>query len=201
MLTELTGAVASADKPNSDSQATGVDALATIAPVALVPFTEAHLTNRYVHWLNDSVNVRYSEQRHRKHTVKSCREYFEGIAEPDRFWAIETLDLGHVGNLKATVDPFNEVADLSILVGREFWGQGIGFQAWCLAIEEMRQAGMRLITAGTLECNEAMLAIMWRSGMTRDGRRLQHMMVEGRPTDVIYGAISGAKTCHTTRTA
>jgi len=45
------------------------------ARLRMVPFSEAHLTTRYVGWLNDPEVVRYSEQRHQTHTIESCRSY------------------------------------------------------------------------------------------------------------------------------
>ena len=47
--------------------------------LTLTPFnTERHLTERYVAWLSDPDVVRYSEQRHRTHTLASCRHFAEG---------------------------------------------------------------------------------------------------------------------------
>lgn len=68
----------------------------------LEPFAEPHLTERYVGWLNDPDVVRFSEQRHRRHTLASCEAYwrsFEGT--PNHFWAIVADDasLGHIGNI------------------------------------------------------------------------------------------------------
>jgi [ribosomal protein S5]-alanine N-acetyltransferase len=33
----------------------------------IVPFSEKHLQEKYVGWLNDKELMRYSEQRHKKH--------------------------------------------------------------------------------------------------------------------------------------
>ena len=159
----------------------------------LVPFSLRHLTERYVAWLNDPEVVRYSEQRFRQHTLGSCREYwmsFEGT--PHAFWAIEALDSsqGHVGNITAHVDAHNQTADVGILVGeRAAWGRGLGGEAWSAVVEHLlAQPGVRKVTAGTLSCNAAMLAVMRRSGMVDDGRRARQCLVDGAEMDVVHAA-------------
>jgi [ribosomal protein S5]-alanine N-acetyltransferase len=168
------------------------------AQVRLKPFAERHLTARYVAWLNDPEVVRYSEQRHRRHTLESCRAYRDSLAgTPHKFWAIEAPTLGHVGNITATVDSANRVADLAILLGeRAAWGCGVGTRAWALALEWLLgPGGMRKVTAGTMAENAAMLAIMKKSGMDEEGRRRGQFLLDGRPVDAVlmarFGKIGG----------
>lgn len=71
------------------------------------PFREHHLTEAYVGWLNDPEVVRYSEQRHQKHTMESAREYFQTQENSiNSFIAIEVLegDAIHIGNMRAFVN-------------------------------------------------------------------------------------------------
>src|SRR5262245_44345540 len=63
------------------------------ARVRLVPFGPQHMTATYVGWLNDPVVVRYSEQRHRAHTLDTCRAYFDFMQSGGHhFWAVERTD-------------------------------------------------------------------------------------------------------------
>jgi len=158
------------------------------------PFSEAHLTDRYVAWLNDPEVVRFSEQRHRNHTTESCRAYlasFDGT--PHYFWAIVSRDLtlGHIGNINAYVDLHNRTADLGIIIGElAVWGRGYGSEAWhavCrFLLGDLR---LRKVTAGTLAINAGMLGIMQRIGMRDDGRRIRHHIADGREVDVIHMAL------------
>lgn len=158
------------------------------------PFSASHLTDRYVGWLNDPDVVRFSEQRHRTHTMESCRAYLASFAgTPHYFWAVVARDvaLGHVGNVNAYVDPNNRVADVGILIGeRNVWGCGYGSEAWqavCgFLLDELE---LRKVTAGTLATNAGMLGIMRRIGMREDGRRVKHAVVDGQEIDVIYMAL------------
>ncbi|HEX2188394.1 MAG TPA: GNAT family protein [Longimicrobiaceae bacterium] len=160
----------------------------------VVPFGEEHLTGRYVGWLNDPVVVRYSDQRFRAHTLESCRAYMESFAgTPHHFWAIMARDpaLGHIGNLNAYVSTLHRVADVGIVVGeRQAWGKGYGSEAWIAVCDYLlRPGGMRKVTAGTLEVNRPMLAIMERAGMVPDGRQVRQNLFEGREVDVVRAAL------------
>jgi RimJ/RimL family protein N-acetyltransferase len=157
------------------------------------PFSEKHLTQRYVNWLNDKEVVKYSEQRHKQHTFESCKKYFESFANtPNYFWAISLRDTkAHIGNMNAYINTMNKVADIGILLGdREMWGKGYGLEAWKAVCDHLfDNVGIRKITAGTLVLNTGMLNIMIRSGMIEDGRRIRHYLFEGREVDVLHYAL------------
>lgn len=159
----------------------------------LVPFEERHLTDRYVGWLNDPEVVRYSEQRHRRHDLASCRQWVEGMrAGGHPFWAIETSEaaLGHVGNVAAYVDRANRVADVTILIGeRAAWGRGLGMEAWRATCDWLLAgAGMRKVTGGAMAANRAMVRVMERTGMRPDGVRAGQFLLDGRAVDLVHYA-------------
>jgi ribosomal-protein-alanine N-acetyltransferase len=172
---------------------TGTGALET-PRLRVLPFGEEHLTERYVGWLNDPEVVRFSEQRHHVHTLESCRAYWRSFAgTPHHFWAVVARDppLGHLGNLNAYVDDRNGVADVGILIGeRAAWGRGFGLEAWTAVVDWLFAVrGVRKVTAGTVAPNRGMLRIMERAGMVEDGRRVRHLLVEGREVDVVHAAL------------
>jgi ribosomal-protein-alanine N-acetyltransferase len=159
----------------------------------VTPFEERHLTPRYVSWLNDPEVVRYSEQRHRTHTLDSCRAYFESFrGSPHEFLAIEASvpELGHIGNIGVAVDVPNATGDVSIIVGeKRAWGTGLASKAWCAVVEALLQPGrLRKVTAGTMEVNLPMLRLMARSGMTIEGRKEGQFLFEGRPVALVQAA-------------
>ena len=160
--------------------------------LSVVPFAQRHLTDRYVAWLNDEETMRHSENRHRTHTLESCRAYWQSFERsPHFFWAIETEDLGHIGNINAYLDPPNETADVGILIGhRESWGHGYGLEAWMLVAQFLFESqGIRKLTAGTAANNIGMLKIMERAGMQPDGRRARQLLIDGAEVDVVYTAV------------
>lgn len=160
---------------------------------------------RYVGWLNDPLVVRYSEQRHNTHTLATCEAYWRSFAgTPSLLWAIvvpggvsgdETNALCHIGNISASIDMVNSVADVGIMIGeRSVWNQGYGVEAWKAVCRHLLcDRGLRKISAGTLSVNTAMLGIMRRSGMLEDGRRTGQFLFEGQAVDVVYAALFADK--------
>lgn len=159
----------------------------------IVPFSRKYLTEQYVSWLNDLETMKYSEQRHKRHMIQSCYEYwksFEGT--PNDFWAIVLINQEkHIGNITTYKDTFNNVVDVSILIGeRTMWGQGYGLEAWqAMCSYLFREEKVRKITAGTLSVNKAMIKIMKKSNMIEDGRRKRHCICRGKEIDIIYAAL------------
>lgn len=157
-------------------------------------FSETFLTARYVSWLGDPAVVRHSDQRHRRHTLESCRSYMQSFeVSPHYFMAIVAKDpaLGHIGNINAYVDVHNAVADIGILVGEKaVWGQGYGSEVWSAFTRFLlNDQGMRKVTAGTMATNYGMLGIMRRCGMTIEATRRRQALWEDQEVDMVYAAL------------
>ena len=161
----------------------------------LEPISEEYLTDRYVGWLNDKIITAHSEQRHKAHTLESCRQFAESMQTAGHYlWAIVATDnpsLGHIGNLSAYIDAANDIADLTILIGEQAsWGHGYGSEAWIAACEWLfDEAGMRKITAGTMATNIAMIGIMKKAGMVEEGRKKNQFLQDGKEVDAVYAAL------------
>lgn len=160
----------------------------------IVPFSAVYLSPRYVGWLNDPAVVRYSEQRHKRHTLESCRQYWQSFQDsPHFFWAITTTDsgLGHIGNINAYIDEFNSTASVGIMIGeRTASKKGYGLEAWIAVCNYLLyHICIRKVTAGTLAINKGMLRIMERSGMVADGKWVRHYIVDGEEVDIIFATL------------
>jgi RimJ/RimL family protein N-acetyltransferase len=148
-------------------------------------------TPRQVAWLNDPNVVRFSEQRHQRHTLHSQLNYVTGF--PGFIWGIHLVDSGeHIGNLGAAIDLHNQVADVGIIIGdQSCWGKGMGFEAWDAACSWLlsREGGaVRKLEAGCMKTNEAMLRIIKKSRFAQEGERVNHFIVNGAPvTAVLFG--------------
>jgi RimJ/RimL family protein N-acetyltransferase len=161
--------------------------------LTLRPFdTARHLNERYVAWLGDADVVRFSEQRHRTHSIGSCRTFVQRFEEgPDRLWAIEqSADSLHIGNIHAEIDTANGLADVAILIGeRDVWGQGYGQEAWNAVLAWLLDEALtRKVVAGCMRGNTAMIRIMERSGMSPDGTRPAQYLLDGVPEDIVFYA-------------
>lgn len=163
--------------------------------VRIISFNEKHLNENYVSWLNDIDVVRYSEQRHRKHSLESCRSYYEEQKKSDNYFlAIELAgkEIRHVGNLGISVNFVNNIVDLSILIGdRSVWGTGVGSRAWSLALKTiLYDLNFRMVTAGTMEVNKPMISLMMRSGMKIDGVLPDRFIFEGDEVGLVLASIT-----------
>lgn len=159
----------------------------------LVPFSEDFLNRHYVFWLNDPQIVRYSEQRHVRHTAESCRAFFKAMKDSGHyFYAITTKGASHhIGNIIAYMDYQNRTADISILIGEKgYWHHGLGAEAFEAVMHMLFSTqDVRKITAGTLEVNKGMLKLMRKVGMQEEARRKRQILWEGKEVDVVYYAI------------
>lgn len=161
----------------------------------LEPFDiSKHLTERYVSWLNDSEIVKFSEQRHKIHTLASCKVFAESFLDSsNHLWAIINKEKGnlHIGNLVSYVDEKNRYAELSILIGESSaQGCGLGTEAWREAIRYAFEGEkMRKVFAGTMSENKAMLAVFSQTGMSLECRQIKHFILDGREIDLIVASI------------
>ena len=90
----------------------------------------------------------------------------------------------------ATIDPFNNVADVSIMIGdKSYWNVGYGKEAWCALINALvNQHKIRKIEAGTMAVNRPMIGLMKASGMREEGVRRSRFLLDGKLEDaVLYG--------------
>lgn len=157
----------------------------------ICPFDTYHLTQNYVDWLNDKEVVRFSEQRHKTHTLESCLAYWQSLKNsPSLFWAIETKAKVHIGNITAHFDIANGSADIGILIGnKSCWGKGYGQEAFSTVCEFLLEhASIRKVTAGTMAWNVGMRKVMAKSGMIEDGIRKRHFLLCEEEVDLIFSA-------------
>ena len=167
----------------------------SIGDLYVSSFRRALLTDRYVGWLNDPQIVRFSEQRHRQHSLESCATYLDGMHNSQGlFLSIELKgsELGHIGNISVAIDVPNSTADLSIMIGeKRALGQGYATQAWRAVMKYLLiDAGIRKVTAGTMNVNEPMIRLMRRSLMQIDCVRPRHFLWEGVEVDLLMASCS-----------
>ena len=160
----------------------------------LVPFSEEHISQDIVDWLNDPEIMRYSDNRHHRHSVEASRGYLKSFEEsPNFYWAIikRCSPQNLIGSITAYIDVNNPVADIGILIGdKTFWGEGYGGEAFSGVIDWLiRVQRIRKITAGTMASNKGVLAVMRKSGMIEEARKRRHYLLDGKEVDMVCGAI------------
>jgi ribosomal-protein-alanine N-acetyltransferase len=144
----------------------------------------------HVAWLNHPQVVKYSEQRHKNHSVKSQFDYIDSIKLPSMFMEI-FFNKTIIGTITAHVDKYNSLADIGILIGdMSAWGQGLGTEAWKAMMDHLIGHGIRKIEAGAMESNIGMIRIFTKTGMREEGRRPGHFFHDNKYTDLVqYGKL------------
>jgi len=146
----------------------------------LRPFSFDLITPRYVGWLNDPGLMRYSEQRHRVHTPRTCERWFWDLKNRGGImWGVFLGD--HIGNISVEVDEANSVADISILMSISGYGTG----AFGLAADSL---DYRKLTCGCMDANVAMKRVAEKNGFSEECRRKGQFLLDGAPVDGVYFA-------------
>lgn len=142
-----------------------------------------------VGWLNDIDVVRFSEQRHRRHTLDTQRDYYRSInAYCDYYLGIyKAIGDVLIGTMTAIVDKNNATANIGIMIGdKASWGHGYGVEAWRGVCDEMYNLGVRKVEAGCMAVNYRMMAICQHYGMVEEGRQEHHFILNGEPIDLVH---------------
>jgi [ribosomal protein S5]-alanine N-acetyltransferase len=163
--------------------------------LALVPYHAGQATDQHVAWLNDPEVVRYSEQRHRPHTLETQHSYLNSFDHKDsHIWLIsQTIahaDWPALGTITTYINRPNGVANMGLLIGeRAKWGLGFGTEAWnAVMLWLLDEQRMRKAEAGCIQCNRGMRRICIRSGMTVEGIRSAHFVLDNEFFDLLlYG--------------
>lgn len=139
-----------------------------------------------VKWLNDPEVMKYSEQRHRIHSLTTQVAYINTFSGNSLFLAIY-LGSEMIGTMTVYADDYNGIANVGILIGdKTKWGFGYGSDAWEMVCQHLLATGTRKIEAGCMAINNPMIKICQHYGMTEEGRQKDHFIISGKPTDLIH---------------
>jgi len=158
--------------------------------VVLRRFERDDITSSYLSWLNDPVVTRFSNQRYLEHTQNSAHLYLDSFHNSSNvFLSIRTKNDGvMIGTITAYIATPHNTADMGILLGnKNYWGLGLGQQAWnTLGNWLIESVGIRKITGGTVSKNLAMIKIMENFGMFHEATRSKQQIFDGIAHDVQY---------------
>jgi len=122
--------------------------------IKLNNFNKSYITDKYISWLNDKNLMQYSEQRHYKHTKKTCLNYLKNFKSGGNlfFAIIDVNNNEHVGNLSILIDKYNKLGYINILIGKPSKGYG-----YCALIETIqlikKKYNLRKLICGTMSNN------------------------------------------------
>jgi len=161
--------------------------------INLVPFSKKFITNEYIGWLNNKELMKFSEQRHKEHTLKSCTDYYLSFINSENLlYAVLDNNKQHVGNINAYIDTYNKVADIGIIIGKA--GCGYGYLAWKEMIRILfSEKGIRKITAGAMEINQPMVKVFIKSGMKYEYKKRKNFLHNNQFVDLVGYSIFNPK--------
>lgn len=145
-----------------------------------------------VDWLNDPEVVKYSEQRHKIHSIETQLEYLKQFNHSkNRYLGIrDAAGDRFIGTITVFIDDANAVADVGIMIGdKNSWRKGYGYEAWKAVCDDLLyNCGIRKIEAGCMFANKPMTRIFKKYEMFFEGCRRNHFQFDGSTTDmVLYG--------------
>lgn len=147
--------------------------------LTLLPYTAGLVADYHVAWLNDPEVVKYSEQRHKKHTLESQHEYLNTRPTGSHIWLILGSGLA-IGTITAYRDEPNKVANVGILIGdKSMWSRGLGSEAWKIVTQYLFDDGIEKIEAGYMAPNRAMGKLAAKVGMGVEALIPQHFIFKG----------------------
>jgi len=139
-----------------------------------------------VGWLNDPIVVRYSEQRHHRHTMASQCLYIDMFMDENYLLLLYDEDT-LIGSATIFADVPNQTANIGLMIGeRSMWGKGLGNEAWQAVCDRTLADGYRKVEAGCMACNVSMMCICSHYGMMEEGRQEDHFLCNGQPTDLVH---------------
>ena len=160
--------------------------------IKLCEFTESHINNEYISWLNDPQVVKYSNQRFMHHDFDSCRAYEQSFKGSENlFLAIHLNDNNKfIGTMTVYYLSSCTVANLGLMIGnRSYWGKGIGQEVWQMIMTYMLEIKkIPKVTGGALSSNLGMVNIMKKTGMQLDSERVKSELVNDLPINTLYFA-------------
>lgn len=176
----------------------------TTSRLVLKPYYAGMVTDDHVKWLNDPDVVRYSEQRHKRHTLESVHQYVNDIATTvgSHLWGIYLMAVADndpescnaikptlIGTISAHTDAPNGVANIGIMIGEKSqWGKSYGKEAWSAVCNWLFERGIRKIEMGCHFENRAMRKLAISCGMHMEAVRHDHFVVDGKPQHLLLYA-------------
>lgn len=144
------------------------------------------ISKNYYEWMNDKDVAVYLESNKTSHTKESLKEYIDSINS-----AVDAILFGiylhdeHVGNIKIhKIDNLHRFAEVSLVIGKSFWGKGVGTAAIKLATEyAFKNLNLHKVISGIYDVNVGSIKSFEKNGYKLVGRLKEHRFFQGQYVD------------------
>tara|TARA_A100001011_G_scaffold386019_1_gene461054 strand:+ start:1883 stop:2377 length:495 start_codon:yes stop_codon:yes gene_type:complete len=151
------------------------------------------VTPKYVSWLNDYEVVKYTEQRHQRHTLETVKEFvINKLNSDDDFYGIY-YNKRHVGNIR--IGPLSQrykIASIGYFIGdRRYWGKGIATKSISMILKLAKNKyKLSKVTAELYAPNIASEKALIKNGFVLEGILKNNAIFEGnRINSKIFGRL------------
>ncbi len=151
--------------------------------IYLEPFSEKHLSEKYVGWFNDPVVCQFNRHGQGDYTEAKARQYLQTIKDSDRTIVFAICIKGpgiHIGNISINdIDWTTCTGEISILIGeKQYWGKGFGKEA----VKQVMDYGFNILSLhclwmGMTVNNRGMIRIAEELGF-REERILRNVFIK-----------------------
>lgn len=160
--------------------------------VALRDFCASDISDAYLETLNDPTWMTYSTRAARRTTPDEAQEFLQQASSGSNFLlaSCDPLSGSVVGTVGIVIDDHSETAEMGMLIFRGCGRRGFGLSTWAATLSSLlSRTQLRKIFAGTATTNMAMRTILSRCHMSQEATLPKHVIVEGKPTDVLFFSI------------
>ena len=146
----------------------------------------------WVSWLNDKKITKYSEQRLKKHTIKSQLNFIKKKIESKNSFLYKIIhNTNFVGILEiGYINNYHKNCELMYMIGeRSLWGQGMGSAAVKLGLEIcFNKYNIKKVYAGTYAKNVASQKVLLKNNFKIEGIQKKFFHINNMRMDrVILG--------------
>lgn len=155
---------------------------------------ETDLYGDYPLWFQDQKVCKYNSHGKYAYTEQYFRSFFDVINQSGNLiWAICHETDGHIGNIALqSISAVNQSAEFAIILGNHrHWGKGVAKLASDAILRHgFNKLNLRRIYCGTAATNLAMQQLASFMAMREEGRKREHLFLDGEWVDVIeYGVL------------
>ncbi len=154
----------------------------------------------YPKWFDDAEVCKYNSHEPFTKSKQDFIDYVNKVNNSKNEYVFAICDKNnnkHIGNISIQkIDFKNKNAEIAIILGeKDYWGKGIGKEAWKLAIDfGFNALKLHRIYCGTHADNIGMQKIALYCGMKEEGRFKDSMFKNGKYSDTIHYGIINNKT-------
>lgn len=160
-------------------------------------FRKKDLDGPYREWFEDQEVCRFNSHGKLFHNEQYFQAFWESLNREDHLvWAICHKEQGHIGNISLqAISAINRHAEFAIMLGdKRHWKSGVSKLASIQLLQHgFDKLNLKRVHCGTADTNTGMRKLAQSIGMREEGRRRNHLWLDGSWVDMIEFGILRAE--------